>query len=962
MPNYVIYLLFALSGISGLIYEGTWARYLKLFLGHSSYGQILTLCVYMGGLALGSFLAGRLVVRIKRPLLAYAITEVLIGFGGMFYHPLYIFATNLFYDSEWSRALGANGAETIKICIATFSTLPVAILLGMTFPFIAAGLSRRDGDSGKTSLPLLYFTNSLGACFGILLASYIIIPTLGNANTLRIAGCINFTLFIFFWRIAKKDNGVLPEQPATANTGSPELLSVKWWLLFSALTGLTSFVYEIVWIRLLSLLMGSSSHSFDQMLSAFILGLALGGLACKKLLAKNFEPLKLLAFAQILMAFFAVCTLYFHVPFWIAMNESNQIFNQTASGYVFWSIFKYALAVLWMVPTSFFAGMTLPVLTYWLIKRTGSEKFIGSVYGWNTIGAILGSVATGLFLLPVFQLKGALLTGVFIDLVLGLAILFWFFPVYRKNFAFIAICVFAFLPSLFMNFNPDRITSGIFRFYRELPENEKVDVRNGKTATISLHEAEKSFYIKTNGKADASLAKDRNGAIGGDELTQSATAFIPMAMRNAPYKAAMIGLGSGMGSHYLLADPLLERLDCVEIEEEMVNLAKKGFYPYNHRSFDDPRMFLHIGDARTFFHTQNLSYDLIVSVPSNPWVSGVSSLFSVEFYHHIKRYLNPGGQLVQWLQLYEFSNELLLHIIKALDKSFKYVNVYRAPEELDVIMVASDEPVFQKYIGRFREDSALVEEFKTIHLPWYFFGEQNFLFNAASIRPVMKMVEANSEYIPLVDNKAERARFVNTFVGFVSAFDSCNICWPAFLDSADYAPRRAFSDSLAPHLPRNLYLENHLLLSLKNRGENFNWAAFWTDYRKWSAKAPFSEARDTIPLYAELKAMLLGGELPIPVAVETQFMDLAMHKRYKEAAKLIPLMNEHYDLKESDEFLLRHVFLIGMLGGERDYMSRMFLEIYMPNIYIDRAEKYLMKSVSGVPDKMKIKVQRHPTP
>jgi predicted membrane-bound spermidine synthase len=959
MPNSIVYLLFALSGISGLIYEGTWARYLKLFLGHSSYGQILTLCVYMGGLALGSFIAGRLVVRIKKPLLAYAITEALICFGGMFYHPLYVFATNLFYDSEWSRSLGAGGAEAIKICIATFSTLPVAVLLGMTFPFIAAGLSRQDGDSGKTSLPLLYFTNSLGACFGILLASYILIPTLGNANTLRIAGCINFVLFVIFWRIAKYDNnGVLQEGQSRipANTENTTLSNVKLWLLFSALTGMTSFVYEIVWIRLLSLLMGSSSHSFDQMLSAFILGLALGGLACRKLLAKNFEPLKLLALAQILMAFFAVCTLYFHAPFWTAMNEAHRIFNQTSLGYVFWSMFKYTLAVVWMVPTSFFAGMTLPVLTYWLIKKTGSESFIGSVYGWNTIGAILGSVATGLLLLPVFQLKGALLVGVFIDLLLGLVILFVFFPAYRKNFAFIAVCILAFLPSLFMNFNPNKITSGIFRSYRVFQEDKKVDVRNGKTATVSLHEAEDSFYIKTNGKSDASLAKNRKESIGGDELTQSATAFIPMAMRNSPYKAAMIGLGSGMGSHYLLADPLLERLDCVEIEEEMINLAKKGFYPHNRRSFDDPRMFLHIGDARTFFHTQNRSYDLIVSVPSNPWVSGVANLFSLEFYHHIKRYLNPGGQLVQWLQLYEFSNELLLHIVKALDNSFKYVNVYRTPDEVDVIIVASDEPVFQKYIDRFQTDSILVEEFKTIHLPWYFFGEQNFLFNAASIRPVLKMVDANSEYIPLVDNKAERARFVNTFVDFISAFDSCQICWPTFLDSADYVPRKVFLDSLAAQLPRNLYLENHLLLSLKNKDENFDWNAFWTDYSKWSIKAPFSEARDTIPLYMELKAILLAGELPAPVAVETQFMDLAMHKRYKEAAKLIPLMNEHFDLKDSDEFLLRHIFLVGMLGGERDYMRRIFLEIYMPNKYLDRAEKYLMKSVAGVPDKIRIKV------
>jgi predicted membrane-bound spermidine synthase len=908
----------------------------------------------MGGLALGSFIAGKMVVRIKRPLLAYGIAELLIGFGGMFYHPIYVFATNLFYDSEWSRTLGSSGAEAIKIIIATSSTLPIAILLGTTFPLIAAGLSRRDGDNGKTSLPLLYFTNSLGACFGILFASYILIPTLGNANTLRIAGCINFILFIFFWRISKNHS---ENSQNSANSGSDKgMKGAIPWLLFAALTGLSSFIYEIVWIRLLSLLMGSSSHSFDQMLSAFILGLALGGLACRKLLARNFEPLKLLAFSQIFMAFFAACTLYFHVPFFTVMNEAHQIFNQTATGYVFWSFFKYFLAVVWMVPTSFFAGMTLPVLTYWLINKTGSESFVGSVYGWNTIGAIIGSVGTGLLLLPLLQLKGALLVGVFIDLALGLVILLKFFPDYRKNFAFAAICLLAFFPSIFVSFDSDRITSGIFRSYRLIKDNENIDVRNGKTATISLHEAESIIYIKTNGKADASLMKNRSNSIEGDELTQAATAFVPMAMRNAPYNAAMIGLGSGMGSHYLLADPLLERLDCIEIEEEMVNLAKKGFYPHNSRSFDDPRMFLHIGDARTFFHTQSLSYDLIVSVPSNPWVSGVSSLFSLEFYHHIKRYLNKGGHLVQWLQLYEFNNELLLHIMKALDESFEHVAIYRVPDEPDIIMVASDSIVFQEHIDRFRIDSELVSEFETMRLPWHFFGEQNFLFKASSIRPVLEMVDPNSEYIPVVDNKAEQARFVNTYVGFISAFDSCHVCWPLFLDSADYAMRKAFLDELAPNLPRNKYLEKHLLLSLRNRGNRFDWEKFWEDYRKWSANAPFSEARDNIPLYEELMEVVLEGDLPVAIALEAKFMDLAMRGKYHEAAKLIPVIDEFLELRGADEFFLRHLFIVGMLGGERDYLRNMFLKVYMPNKFFDRAERFMMRDVAGVPNRVKKEV------
>jgi hypothetical protein len=328
-------------------------------------------------------------------------------------------------------------------------------------------------------------------------------------------------------------------------------------------------------------------------------------------------------------------------------------------------------------------------------------------------------------------------------------------------------------------------------------------------------------------------------------------------------------------------------------------------------------------------------------------------LFSLEFYHHIKRYLNKGGHLVQWLQLYEFNNELTLHIVKALDESFKHVAVYRVPNEPDIVIVASDEPVFQEHIDRFKTDSVLAKELEAMHLPWYFFGEQNFLFKASSIKPVLEMVEANSEYIPVVDNKAEQARFVNTYVGFMSAFDSCLVCWPLFLDSADYAPRKAFLDNLAPDLPRNKYLEKHLRLSLENRTPKFAWERFWEDYRKWSASAPFSEARDDILLYEKFMEIVLEGDLPVSIALEAKFMDLAMHKKYVEAANLIPLIDEYLELRAADEFFLRNLFVVGMLGGERDYMRNIFLKIYMPNHFFDRAEKYMMKSVAGVPDRVK---------
>lgn len=938
--QYIIYLLFAFSGVAGLIYEGSWARYLKLFLGHASYGQVLTLCIYMGGLAIGSFIAGKFVSKIKRPLRAYAITELFIGIGGVLYHPVYILLTNLFYDSSWSMSLSVTGAEIIKIIFATLSTLPVAIGLGMTFPLIAAGLIRRDHDSGELSLPKLYFTNSLGASIGILLASYLLIPSFGNQSTLNIAASINFILAIVFWIIdadifevssSHKKRAISKENAIPLEKSFLPMPPKNVWFWIAAITGLTSFVYEVIWIRLLSLLMGSSSHSFDQMLSAFIFGLAIGSAVSGKLIKK--DNLIILSLAQILMGFFALCTLYFHEPFWVLMNESNQIFNQTGPGYVSWSIFKYLISVFWMVPTSFFAGMTLPLITVILNRIFKSDSPIGKVYGFNTIGSILGSALTGLVLIPLLQLKWTLASAALLDMLIGFLLLVFYRKKFRYQPLFYIIILFMILPLTIMNFKPHVITSGIFRIYRSLEPDDSVIVKNGKTATISFHESNVHWYIKTNGKADASMSKDRESPISSDELTQAATAFIPMAMRNEPYDAAMVGFGSGMGAHYLLSDPLLKKLDCVEIEEEMMNLAK-GFMPYNERGYLDPRINIFIDDARTFFHTHKQKYDVIVSVPSNPWVSGVSSLFSHEFYSQMKRYLKPGAQWVQWIQTYEFNDMLFLHILKALDQSFKYVSLYQTPEEPDVIIIASDSPIQQQYIHRFESDSTLKKEFERIHRPWYFFGEQNFLFTTKMISPLLKGIAPNSEFIPIVDNKAEEARFVHSEAEITQAFDSCEICWPAVLDSNDYASRYAFKRFTISQKPKNDYLKRSLIAHLedssfidraKKAPYNQEWITFYNEYNQYIHSVPL-EDRDSCSLYQKMKEMIYTESLPKAQTLEFKMMESLKEKRYTEAAENLNAFVEEFEIKDMNEFFLRNGVMISILAKQYDLLKYIYNE------------------------------------
>lgn len=982
--NVLIYFLFALSGFAGLIYEGSWARYLKLFLGHSSYGQVLTLCIYMGGLAIGSFVAGKMVEKVRRPLLGYAAVELAIGIGGVAYHPLYNALTGFFFDSEWVAGLGFTGAEIAKIVLATGSTLPIAIAVGMTFPFIAAGLMRKSG--AEVSLPMLYFTNSFGSAIGILFTSYMLIPVLGNHITLCVAASINFLLAAIFGYIGftTSPNHEDDEDDITEGAGAArEPLNEDYvaehhlamppkstWFWIAGITGLTSFVYEIVWIRLLSLLMGSSSHSFDQMLSAFILGLAIGSAVSGKLLKK--DSLVVLSMAQILMAFFALCTLYFHKPFWEMMNEANQIFNPTNDGYVCWSLFKYALSVLWMVPTSFFAGMTLPLITIILTRAFKSEAPIGKVYGWNTVGSILGSAGGGLLLLPLLQLKGALVFAAVLDFAIGFVLL----VVYRKRFrysvAFYVICAFMVLPSIFVNFDPHLITSGAFRAYKNLHPDEKIIVRDGKTATISFHESNVHYYIKTNGKADASLGKDRSRPIEGDELTQAATAFMPMAVKDKPYDAAMVGFGSGMGAHYLLADPLLKDFDCVEIEQEMMDLAK-GFYPWNSRGYDDPRIHIYIDDAQTFFLTNRRKYDLMISVPSNPWVSGVASLFSHEFYTKMRRYIKPGGLWVQWIQTYEFNDQLFLNILKALDVAFPYVSLYKAPEEPDIIIIASDEPVYQKAISRFSTDSTLVKEFERIHRDPEFFGEQNFLFTSKMVQSLMEGVAPNSIFTPMVDNKAEEARFVHSQAHIVQVFDSCEVCWPEYLDSAENALRRParvkqmMQNAADPYkqLALNAYLDDVQAKLDSARGFTVKepdsvselsampalpaaaegsplWTKFRIDYIEWIRGVPL-EARDTNEVYVKVRRLVDEGAFPASFVDEFNIMECARTKDYHTAARLVAGFYEKYEMKAMDEFFLRNVLLIALLAGEPELANAIYLDAIKEHESFFPVEKFLIE-------------------
>jgi len=948
-----IYFLFSLSGFVALIYEGIWARYLKLFLGHSSYGQILTLCIFMGGIGIGALLAARYTKQLKNPFLIYALVELAIGIGGFFYHDIYEFSTGLFYDNV--SGIAAPLAESLKVGISVLITAPMTILLGTTFPLLGVAMIRISRDGGQSAFPLLYFTNSIGAAVGILLASYMLIPQLGTEGSLHLAALGNIVIALGFYLIGKKQENALeqsgerfcaveapPLLQDSDNQGT--LLSVKLFLALSLLTGFASFIYEISWIRLLSLLLGASTHSFDIMVSAFVLGLACGGLAAKKLLQKTRHVVMLLAIAQLVMGAFALTSIYFYEFAFSIMEHSKEFLDKTEQGYWMFSLLKYGLSLFLMFPTTFIAGMTLPIITYYLMNVTRNEKYVGAVYGYNTIGAILGAILAGLVLMPLLQLKMTIASGAFIDIGIGLFLL-WLYQKSRAQssqaplITAAIVSVLIIIPLLFVSFNPNVIAAGYFRRTAFVMPDEKVTVRDGKTATISLHEVGDIKLIKTNGKTDAAVGGTKS------EETQAALAFLPMSMIDQPYDVAIIGLGSGMTAHYMLGDSLLQTMDLIEIEEEVVNLARL-MMPHNRRVYEDPRVNMVIDDARTFFSTAGKQYDVIVSEPSNPWVSGVSSLFSQEFYAHSKRYLKPGGILVQWMHLPEFNSELMLTIINALNNTFPYIKVYYSPyAENDVLLVASDQDFNANKYPRFFNSETIARDFRKMRKPASYYSNRNYIANINTLKLLSQDVPPNSDYMPLVDTGAEKAFFLRQKVDLFDPLNNSIVAYQELTEPESYPQILRERYTYYRNYRPDQRLLGQLAAQLANANRHSNWSQLEGTLYQLMPAPILRDLWLKLEVVNQFRQHVANGTPPEKTRLFFRFMDNVAQNRFAQNGPVIRSLLQHLGGQKPGPVIVRALAVNAVMLRDKPLYDEILNLLVHNNTAISNIERRYLQAI-----------------
>ena len=768
MQGRVLLGLFVLSGFSGLIYQSIWSHYLGLVLGHAAYAQALVLAIFMGGMALGAWLASRSSVNWHNLLLRYAVLEMVVGVLGLAFHSLFEGYIAFSQDSVLPVLASPWAAHAYQWTTAAVLILPQCVLLGMTFPLMSAAYLRLAPDQDGKVLGGLYFSNSLGAALGALAAVFLLLPAVGMPGAMFTAGLLNIFVALGAWLVWKSLAGQ-PGQPSdeqrvvTADPNRDRPALARFLLACAFVTGATSFVYEIGWVRMLNLALGTTLHSFELMLAAFILGLAFGGLRIRQQSAHIDDAVRSAGWAQVMMGVCALLSVVLLAQSFRWVSWLMQALQKNDAGYDMFMVGSALIALLVMFPAAFFAGKTLPLFTIALLRQGGSERRIGQVYASNTLGAITGVVLMVYGLIPWLGLHGAVLASAMADILLGIVLLGK--AQSRPKFAIPLACI-ATVAALWAaiglgQVDPRMRLGGVYRSGdASLDSAAKVLYqRDGKTATVAVTGwPGGGRVISTNGKTDAGLVLDLSRPASPDETTMVMLGLMPNLMHPDPNDVAVIGWGSGLSTHTILGSSKPRMVETIEIEPAMIEGARL-FGDRVGRAYNDPRSKIRIDDARTHFAMGNRQYDAIVSEPSNPWVSGVASLFTKEFYGFLRGHLRPGGVLVQWIQAYELDGDLLATMLAALLTEFPDSDLY-VTQTNDLLVLARTGPALPMDTSVFDNDP-LRSELKRVGLRSPADIAMRRIGGAEVLRAYVASHAANphSDYFPTVSLNAPRSRF-----------------------------------------------------------------------------------------------------------------------------------------------------------------------------------------------------------
>ncbi len=667
---------FFVSGFAALLYQTAWTREFAFLFGTSELAVVAVLAAYMGGLALGAAIAARIVGRLTRPVLVYGLLELGIALGAL--------AVPLLIRSVQAIYLGIAGGlaappETLGLMTALFHLLgsfvvlvPCTALMGATLPLLARYAVSEDAQVGPR-IGILYAINTFGAIAGTLVAAFYFLPQFGLRHTVYIGIAGNAIVFLAAAALAHGLAGLPPEPARTDATGRRRF---HWILPAMMISGAVSFVYEVLWTRLLGQVLGGSTAAFASMLSSFLLGIALGSALAARFATTRSAAARGFALAQLgsgLLAYlaFRAADRLPDLAHAVGANPAAPAPGAAAAGVI-------------LLPVTLCIGATFPFGVRLLARGAQEAAAVsGRVYAWNTVGSILGAILAGFALLPALGLENTALCGVLTSLTLAVFACLATTPRPRLVAALAAV---ALVGAAIVGLpRPENLLLHSAISGTRMP-GELFYLGVGRSATVTVVENRTGWRLLTNGLPESGVDRETMPKTRTNETAW--LSLLPTAARPDTRDMLIIGLGGAKTLEGTASS--VASIDVIELEEEVVTANR--VVPRPKDPLADPRVTLRLGDARGAMHLTDKTYDAIVSQPSHPWTSGASHLYTREFFELARTKLEPGGVFVQWIGQNFVDLPLFGSLMASMQDVFAFVHVYR-PVPAALVFVASDEPI-----------------------------------------------------------------------------------------------------------------------------------------------------------------------------------------------------------------------------------------------------------------------------
>jgi spermidine synthase len=680
----LLLLLFAASGCSALIYEIVWYQMLQLAIGSTAVSLGVLLATFMGGLCIGSLGLPRLKLAQTNPLRVYAALELGIGLCGLL--ALFVFPL---IDRAYVAAVGYGlPGMLLRALIAAACMLPATVLMGASLPAIVRWVERTP--RGVKWWGWLYGGNTVGAVVGCLAAGFYLLRLYDVAVATYVAVALNLVVAAASFALAAPMTEAEPvPEPTVEPAEAMEEPAEPQWPVYAAigLSGMGALGAEVVWTRLMGMMLGATVYVFSIILAVFLIGLAVGSAAGSWLLPKV-RPRLALGWCQVLLAVAIAWTAFAitqSLPYWTALLDTGP-----------WKTLALDLTrcLFAILPPALLWGASFPFAFAAVSKsQEDSGRLVGGVYAANTLGAIAGALVVSLALIPSVgtqQTQRFLLLLAWLSAAAVLAPYAW-----RKRDQFVAVMLTASLAlAILLASQVHKIPGEVIAYGR------RVATAMGNSNILYTAEGRNSSVAISIGQ-DGTLEVDVNGHVEAttepfDMKLQRMVGHLPALLHPDPKSVLGIGFGAGVSAGTFTRYPGIQKITVCEIEPMVPPTTTKYFGTENYSVMLNPRTHIVYDDARHYLTTTKEKYDIIASDPLDVFVKGTAGLYSTEYFEAVKQHLNPGGMFTLYVPLYETDRPTIKSEVATFLEVFPYGTIWanlRNGEGYDMVFMGQAEPL-----------------------------------------------------------------------------------------------------------------------------------------------------------------------------------------------------------------------------------------------------------------------------